>query len=368
MLTRFRPAFTNVLALPFHSPLCVTLLVCLAVMPGCDTGTDVGLPAPGSGVTISGTGSTFADPLYRKWFEEYAKVTPDTRLAYTPTGSSSGIRGVMKGEVDFGGTDAPLTPKQQEVFFSRFGVRLLHIPVALGGVVPAYNVPGVATELNFTSDILADIFLGVITRWNDPRLLAVNAGAALPDRKIVVMHRSDGSGTTYLWTDYLSKVSPVWKKKVGTATSVNWPVGTGHEGNSGVAKAIKETPFAVGYVAVSAAEKAGVPYGRVKNKSGQFVKAEPASVTAAAATMADALSKDFDFSITDAPGDGVYPITGFTWMLIPERFENAAKRDAMKALLRWGLSSGQDMIEPLGYARLPGQLVKREAEVIGQIK
>jgi phosphate transport system substrate-binding protein len=246
------------------------------------------------------------------------------------------------------------------------GTGILHFPTVLGAAVPTYNVEGVSAPLNFTPDALAGIFLGKITKWNDPAIAGANKGASLPAADIVVVHRSDGSGTTFIWTDYLSKVSEEWKSKVSKGTSVNWPVGLGGKGNEGVTGLIKQTPNSIGYVELIFAVQNNIPYGAVKNSSGNMVKADLASVSAAAA--AKAMPDDFRVSITDAPGKNAYPISSFTWLLIPQKFQDAGKRDAIKGFLTWMLNEGQNSVEALSYAKLPKEVVEKEKKAISNIQ
>jgi phosphate transport system substrate-binding protein len=238
----------------------------------------------------------------------------------------------------------------------------------LGAAVPTYNIPGVDAALNFTPDALAGIFLGKITKWNDPAIADVNKGVNLPANDIVVVHRADGSGTTYIWTDYLSKLSNEWKTKVGNGTSVNWPVGLGGKGNEGVTGTIKNTPNSIGYVELIYAETNKIPYGNVKNAAGVFVKASLAAVSAAAAGKAKEMPDDFRVSIVNAPGKAAYPISSFTWLLIPEKFSDATKRDAIKGFLKWALADGQGYAENLSYAKLPKEVVAKELKAINKIQ
>lgn len=319
---------------------------------------------PNARVLINGAGATFPYPIYSKWFYEYHMLHPDIEINYQSIGSGGGIRQFLSGTVDFGASDGPMTDEQ----LSQAKVKVLHFPTVLGADVPTYNIPGVSQELNFTPEALAGIFLGKITKWNDPALTGPNPGVKLPSADIIVVHRSEGSGTTYIWTDYLSKISDEWKNKVGTNTSVNWPVGLGGKGNEGVSGTIKMTPNAMGYVELIYAVQNKQPYGRVKNPSGAFVKADLASVTAAAAGAAKSMPDDFRVSITNAPGKDAYPISSFTWLLIPQTIQDAAKRDIIAGMLRWMLTDGQNMVEPLAYARLPKQVVEKELKLISTIK
>jgi len=317
---------------------------------------------------INGAGATFPYPIYSKWFDVYHTKNPNFQFNYQSVGSGAGIKQVTEGTVDFGATDGPMNDDQLKAFQDKHGFGILHFPTVLGAAVPTYNVPGVSAPLNFTPDALAGIFLGKITKWNDPAIAGANKGASLPAADIIVVHRSDGSGTTFIWTDYLSKVSEEWKSKVSKGTSVNWPVGLGGKGNEGVTGLIKQTPNSIGYVELIYAVQNNIPYGMVKNSSGNLVKADLASVSAAAAAAAKSIPDDFRVSITDAPGKNAYPISSFTWLLIPQKFQDAGKRDAIKGFLNWMLSEGQDSVEALSYAKLPKEVVEKEKKAINNIQ
>jgi phosphate transport system substrate-binding protein len=327
------------------------------------------LPRDGGAQTqLTGGGATFPYPVYSKWFAEYHKLHPQVQINYQSLGSGAGIRQVTDGTVDFGGSDMPLTPEQQAEFRTKRGTELLHFPTVLGAVVPAYNLPSVTAPLKFTGEALAGIFLGTITKWNDPAIARANAGVALPSSDIIVVHRSDGSGTTFVWTDYLSKISPVWLQKVGRNTSVNWPVGLGGRGNEGVAGTVKQTVGSIGYIELVYALQNNIKYGSVQNSTGAFVAANFASVTAAAAGAAANMPADFRVSITNAPGAAAYPVSSFTWLLIPARIQDAAKRQVLVDFLRWMLKDGQALAEGLSYARLPAEVIARETQAIANIK
>ena len=321
-------------------------------------------PPPNARVLINGAGATFPYPIYSKWFDEYHKSHPDVEINYQSIGSGGGIRQLQSGTVDFGASDMPLTNEQ----ISQFKVQVLHFPTVLGAVVPTYNIEGVTQELSFTPEALAGIYLGKITKWNDPALAGINPGVKLPSADIIVVHRSDGSGTTFIWTDYLSKVSGEWKSKVGSNTSVNWPVGLGGKGNEGVTGLVKQTPNSIGYVELIYAVHNNLPFGKVKNSAGVFLKASLAGVTGAAAGVAKSMPDDFRVSITDAPGKDAYPISSFTWLLSPQTIQDAAKRDIITGMLRWMLTDGQNMVESLDYARLPKPVVEKELKLIPTIK
>jgi phosphate transport system substrate-binding protein len=314
-------------------------------------------------VLLNGAGATFPYPIYSKWFDVYHKLKPNAQINYQSIGSGGGIRQVLAGTVDFGATDGPMTDEQ----LAQAKTKILHFPTVLGSVVPTYNISGVTDELNFTAAALAGIYLGKITKWNDPEIAKANSGVKLPDSEIVVVHRSDGSGTTYIWVDYLSKVSDDWKNKVGRNTSVKWPVGLGGKGNEGVSGLVKQTPNSIGYVELIYALQTQLPYGRVQNLAGAFVKADLASTTAAAVGAAKAMPEDFRVSITNSPGKGAYPIASFTWLLIPSTIADAAKKTVLKEFVKWMLAEGQTYTEGLGYARLPKEVVQMELKAIGQI-
>lgn len=312
---------------------------------------------------INGAGATFPYPIYSKWFDEFHKLHPNVQINYQSIGSGGGIRQLQAGTVDFGASDQPLTGDQ----LAKFDNKPLHFPTVLGAVVPTYNVPGVNRELNFTPEALAGVFLGAVVKWNDPAIARANPGVNLPGADIVVVHRSDGSGTTFIWTDYLAKVSPEWKSKVGSSTSVRWPAGLGAKGNEGVAGLVKQTPNSIGYVELIYAIQNKMPYGRVRNAAGQFVKPDLASVTAAAAGAASNMPADFRVSITNAPGKGAYPISSFTWLLVPSTIPDATKKKALVEFLHWMLGPGQKMAGTLSYAPLPKSVVAAEAKSISAV-
>jgi phosphate transport system substrate-binding protein len=319
---------------------------------------------------INGAGATFPNPIYSKWISEYVKQAKGIEINYQSVGSGAGIKQVTDGTVDFGASDGPMNDDQLKVYQDKHGFPILHFPTVLGADVPTYNLPGVTATLNFTPEVLAGIFLGKITMWNDPAIASANKGVNLPAKGITVVHRSDGSGTTYIWTDYLSKVSEEWKNKVGKNTSVNWPVGLGGKGNEGVTGQIKNAPYSIGYVELIYASANNIPYGNVKNSAGNFIKADFTSVSAAAAGAAKNMPDDFRVSITDAPGKTAYPISSFTWLLIPAKFSaaDANKRDAIKGFLKWALTDGQGYAEALAYAKLPKPVVEKELKDISKIQ
>ena len=321
------------------------------------------VPTPDA-VMLNGAGATFPYPIYSKWFSDYNKLHSDIQINYQSIGSGGGIRQLLSGTVDFGASDVPMNDEQ----LGQAKSKILHFPTVLGAVVPTYNISGISQELNFTGEVLTDIFLGKITKWNDPEIAKYNRGADLPAQDIVVVHRSDGSGTSYVWTDYLSKVSTEWASKVGRNPSVNWPVGLGGKGNEGVAGLIKQTPGAIGYVELIYAVQNQIPYGRVRNAAGVFVKADLAGVTAAAAGYAKTMPEDFRISITNAPGKAAYPIASFTYLLIPTKIDDANKKDIIKGFLTWMLNDGQKEVEALSYARLPKEVVAKELKQISQIQ
>ena len=315
---------------------------------------------------INAAGATFPAAIYGKWFDEFKKANPDSQINYQAIGSGGGIRQLTAGTVDFGASDKPM---DDAAIAKITAFHTLHFPTVLGGVVPTYNLEGVTKDLNFTGPVLADIFLGKITKWNDAALMKINAGVKLPAADITVVHRSDGSGTTFVFTDYLSIVSPDWKAKIGKGDTVNWPVGLGAKGTEGVAGQVKNTPNSIGYVELFYAVQNKMGYGAVQNKAGKFLKANLESVTAAAAVASKAMPDDFRVSIVDQPGPTAYPLSTFTWLLIPDKFTNPAKKKAIVEFLKWALSpTGQAYAAPLSFAPLPKEVIAKELLQISKIK
>jgi phosphate transport system substrate-binding protein len=337
------------------------LVVCLLLGLAAALGAD-------STILLNAAGATFPYPIYSKWFDVFHQQHRDIQVNYQSIGSGGGIRQLAAGTVDFGASDMPLSDDQITQFKQARGMGVLHYPTVLGAAVPSYNVEGVSTELNFTEKALAGIYLGAITKWNDAEIAKANPGVKLPNADIVPVHRSEGSGTSYIWTDFLSKVSDDWKNKVGKGASPNWPVGLGGKGNEGVTGLIKQTPNSIGYIELIYAIQNRIPYGKVQNKTGKFIKADLASVTAAAAGAANDMPSDFRVSITDASGPTAYPISSFTWLLIPEKIADAAKRDAVKNFLKWMITDGQKYTEPLSYAPLPEPVVAKEMKAISEVR
>jgi len=312
--------------------------------------------------TLNGAGATFPYPMYSKWFSEYHNLHSDVQINYQSIGSGGGIRQVLAGTVDFGASDGPMTDEQ----LSQAKTKILHIPTVMGAVVPAYNIPGITGEIKFTPDALAGIFLGKITSWNDKAITSANPGINFPNQSIIVVHRSDGSGTTFIFTDYLSKVSSEWQNGPGKGTSVKWPVGLGGKGNEGVAGQIRQLQGSIGYVELIYAVQNKIPYGIVRNASGAYIKASLESVTAAAAS-APKMPADFRVSITNAPGKDAYPISSFTWLLIPVQSKDPAKGKILNDLLNWIMDNGQKMASQLTYAPLPDSVVAKVKVAIKQV-
>lgn len=314
--------------------------------------------------TINASGATFPAPIYQKWFEEY-KTKTGVQVNYQAVGSGAGIKALTEGTVDFAASDVPMTDQQ----LAGLKVKALHFPTVLGAVVLTYNVPGVTGDLTFSGETIAGIFMGTITKWNDPKIKADNPKANLPakDNDIVVVHRSDSSGTSFIFTDYLSKASADWKGKVGAAASVQWPTGLGGNGNAGVAGLIKQTPGSIGYVELIYAVQQKMSYANVKNAAGKVIKPSFEGVTAAAAGMKE-MPADFRVSITNGPGAATYPISSFTWMLIPSEIKDAAKKKAITEFLKWMLTDGQKEAQALSYAPLPKAVVDKEVKQIALIK
>jgi phosphate transport system substrate-binding protein len=323
-----------------------------------------GASSSGDRIQINGAGATFPYPIYSKWFEEYNKLHANVEINYQSIGSGGGIRQVTEQTVFFGATDSPMTEEQLKAASGP----ILHLPTVLGAVVPVYNIPGVSAELKFSGLVLSDIFLGKIKKWNDPAIAKLNAGVTLPATDITVVHRSDGSGTTFIWVDFLSKVSPEWKSKVGASTSVNWPTGVGGKGNEGVSGLVKQTPGSIGYVELIYALHNKMDYGSVQNASGEFVKGSASSVTAAAASAVANMPADFRVSITNADGPGAYPVASFTWILLYERQTDTVRAQTMVDFMKWALTDGQKFATDLGYAPLPAEVVKLEMDALAKVQ
>jgi phosphate transport system substrate-binding protein len=314
-------------------------------------------------VQIQGAGATFPNPIYQKWIAEYNKLHPNVEINYQSLGSGAGIRQLTAGTVFFGASDGPMTNEQLQAAPGK----VMHLPTVLGADVPVYNLPGVSAELKFTGAVLANIFLGKISKWNDAAIAKLNPGVNLPGSDITVVHRSDASGTTYIWVDYLSKVSPEWKIKSGVATQVNWPTGVGGKGNEGVAGIVTQTPGSLGYVELVYALQNKIAYGSVQNMAGDFARATVESLTAAAGAAAGKMPADFRVSITNAPGKGVYPISSFTWILLYESPKDKALSKAMVDFMKWALTDGQKFAGGLGYAPLPEEVVKLEMAALARV-
>jgi phosphate transport system substrate-binding protein len=327
------------------------------------SGLALALPVVGQTTQLNGAGATFPYPIYSKWFSEYNKLHPDVQINYQSIGSGGGIRQVLSGTVEFGASDGPMSDEQ----LSQAKVKILHIPTVLGADVPAYNIPGVSGEIKFTQEVLANIFLGKITSWNDPAIVKANPGVNFPNQPIIVVHRSDGSGTTYIFTDYLSKVSKEWETTVGKGTSVKWPIGLGGKGNEGVAGQIRQLQGSIGYVELIYAVQNNISYGSVRNAAGTFVKASLDGVTEAAASV-KSMPADFRVSITNAPGKTAYPISSFTWLLIPVQAKDSKKGKILADFLSWMVTDGQKMTTALAYAPLPDSVAEKVKAAIKQVR
>jgi phosphate transport system substrate-binding protein len=313
---------------------------------------------------LNGAGATFPYPIYSKWFSEYSESHSGVKINYQSIGSGGGILQVSQGTVDFGATDGPMSDTQ----ISGAKVKTMHIPTVLGAVVPVYNIPGVKQQLNFSGDVIADIYLGKITSWNDPRIVKDNPGVSLPGNAILPVYRSDGSGTTYIFTDFLSKVSQDWSKQVGKATSVKWPTGIGQKGNEGIAGMVRQSPNSFGYVELIYAVQNKMSFGAVKNASGKFVLASTQGVTAAAAAAAKTMPADYRVSITNAPGADSYPISSFTWLLVPLKSSDPAKGKVIAEFLTWMLDKGEAEASNMSYAPLPQPVQDMVRKTIAQVK
>jgi phosphate transport system substrate-binding protein len=314
-------------------------------------------------ISLFSAGSTFIYPILGRWCTEYHKLHPQVQISYEPVGSSHGIARTVAGTVDFGASDGPLSDLQ----IQHAAKKIVHVPVVLGAVVPSYNLPGIKHEVRFTPAALAGIYLGKITRWNDPELVRVNPDLHLPAHGITVIFRADGSGTTYIWTDYLSKTSQEWSKRIGRGTSVEFPVGEGAQFNEGVRALIKDEPYSVGYLQVTYAVEGHVQTGLVQNSVGNFVRADSGTITAAAAATATNMPDDFRDSITNSADEAAFPISSFTWLLVPEHIDDPNKREAITAFLRWVLTDGQKFADPLHYAQLPRDVAGRVLKAVDRI-
>lgn len=319
-------------------------------------------PAFAAPMLINGAGATFPYPIYSKWFDVYQSINPDARFNYQSIGSGGGIKQITAGTVDFGATDGPMTDQQ----LAAAPGRLFHIPMVMGAVVATYNLPGVDKGLKLTPDVVADIFLGKVTKWNDPRIVSVNSDLQIPDMPIIVAHRSDGSGTTFIWVDYLSSVSGEWKLKVGKGTSVNWPVGLGGKGNEGVAGIVKQTAGALGYVELSYALKNNLAYAFIQNKSGNFIEPTIESTSKAAAGVP--IPSDFRVSIVNSPNPEAYPVSGFTWILVYKNQSDPVKGKAIVDFLKWAVHDGQQYADDLLYAPLPADVVSMIDKKLQEVK
>lgn len=344
----------------FATGIVAVMVAALAAGCGGGSGSETG---GGEAVQITGAGATFPNPIYQKWFTDYGRIHPTIQINYQSVGSGAGIRQLSSRTVFFGASDSPMSDAQ----LAAAPGPVLHFPTVLGAVVPVYNLPGVTAELKFTGPLLADIILGKVTKWNDPALVTLNPDASLPDTAITVVHRSDGSGTTFIWLDFLAKVSAEFKSTVGVDTSVKWPVGVGGKGNEGVSGMVTQTPGSIGYIELVYALQNTIAYGAVQNAAGNFVKASTETVTAAAAGAAGSMPDDFRVSITNAPGDSAYPIASFTWLLLYQDAQDAARSRAMVDFLKWALTDGQAATSELGYAPLPQAVIDRELQALSKV-
>ncbi len=332
--------------------------------PSAQTDTTSSAAAPSSSLPINGAGATFPSPIYSKWFETYGQKHPEVRINYQPIGSGGGIKQLTAGTVFFGASDGPMTDEQLKTAPGP----VLHFPTVLGGVVPIYNVPGVTSQLRFSGPELAGIYLGTIRKWNDPAIAELNPGVKLPDMDIAAVHRSDGSGTTYIWCDFLSKTSTDFQKRVGVATSVSWPAGVGGKGSEGVSGLVRQTPGSIGYVELLYSLQNKIPFGSVQNKAGEFVVATLDSVTAAAASAAANMPDDFRVSITNADGKDAYPLSSFTWILLYQNPQDKQRSKAMVDFLKWALTDGQKLAADLRYAPLPQPVIDKEMLALGKVQ
>jgi phosphate transport system substrate-binding protein len=340
-------------------------LIAAVTLAGCSGSSTPGTEGTASGgaVRVTGAGATFPYPIYSKWFAEYNRLHPNVEINYQSVGSGAGIRQLTSRTVFFGASDQPMTDDQLKAAPGP----ILHFPTVLGAVVPIYNLPGVSQELKFSGPVLADIILGKVTKWNDPALAKLNPGVNLPATSLTVVHRSEGSGTTFIWVDFLAKVSPEFKTKVGVSSAVSWPVGVGGKGNEGVSALVTQTPGSLGYVELIYALQNSIAYGSVQNSAGAFVRASVESVTAAADAAATQMPADFRVSITNPPGQNAYPIASFTWLLLDQNPQDKRQGKAMVDFLRWALTDGQAAAREMGYAPLPKNVVEMELQALSKI-
>lgn len=338
--------------------------VALGACAGAPDNSDGQKPGQSGNIGLQGAGATFPFPLYSKWTSEYNKINPNIKIDYQSIGSGGGIKQITEQTVDFGASDAPMTDEQLKALKKP----LFHIPTTLGAVVVCYNLPGVTGELKLDADVLAGIFLGEIKNWNDPKIAAINPDLKLPNKDITIVHRSDGSGTTAVFVDYLSKVSKTWADKVGKGTSVNWPVGLGGKGNEGVTGQVKQVEGAIGYTELVYALQNKMPFASIKNKAGKFVIPSADSVTAAAAATVGQMPDDMRVSITDAEGDGAYSISSYTYLLVYQDMDNKVKAESLANFLKWAVGDGQKIAKELNYAPLPEEVIKKVTEKINSLK
>jgi phosphate transport system substrate-binding protein len=346
--------------LGFAGALC--FLLALVGCKGNGSGGVTSVPESGT-LSLNAAGATFPYPIYNKWFTEYAVAHPGVHINYQSIGSGGGIKQVSEGTIDFGASDGPMSDQQ----LTDAKVKVMHIPTVLGAVVPIYNLPGVTKDVNFTGDVIADIYLGKITKWTDPRLAKDNPGISFPDKPILPVYRSEGSGTTFIFSDFLTKVSPAWAGGPGKGSAIKWPVGIGQKGSEGVAGMVRQSPGAIGYVELVYAIQNKIAFGTVRNADGQFLKASTDGVTAAAAAASTSMPADFRVSITNAPGASSYPISSFTWLLIPTHFQDPAKGKAVADFLHWMLEHGEGEAAGLGYAPLPKPVADQLAQAIASV-
>jgi phosphate transport system substrate-binding protein len=343
------------------------LVIIAVILAACAKGEappPAGNASTGKAITINGAGATFPNPIYSKWFSDYNKLHSDILINYQPIGSGGGIKQMTAQTVFFGATDGPMTDDQ----IKGAPGPILHFPTVLGAVVPAYNLPNVTAELKFSGPLLADIYLGKVKKWNDAAIAKTNPGVALPNLDITVVHRSEGSGTNYIFCDFLSKVSPEFQQKVGVATSVKWPIGVGAKGNEGVTGMVRQIPGAVGYVELIYARQNDIPYAAVQNAAGDYIRATLESVTAAAASASANMPADFRVSITNAAGKDAYPISSFTWILLDQNPTDKQRGRIMVDFMKWALTDGQRDASPLGYAPLPKEVVDLEMKALEKIQ
>lgn len=346
----------------------ITVLLLAVTLMSCGEKKDLSVKKPQSGGQLNGAGATFPYPIYSKWFNEYAKINPEAKINYQSIGSGGGIKQITEGTVDFGATDSPMSNEEIEKADTKNNNKIIHFPTVIGSVVITYNIPGIDQNINLSPEAIVGIYMGTIKKWNDPLIQKENADIKMPDKDIIVCYRTDGSGTTYVLTDYLGKVSDKWKSEIGVAKDVKFPVGQGGKGNEGVTGLVKQLDYSIGYVELIYALQNNLKYAKIKNKEGEFIAPSLESLTNAADASLNEMPEDLRQSITNASGKGSYPISSYTYLLIYENQTDAFKGKILKEFLVWAMNDGEKFAKDLGYAPLPPSIVAKSLEKVNKIK